>query len=350
MANSKASNRVAKVLNQLTANTITSCNENLGHDVVELSNGSDIPKIAIGTYVERARLKFYRDDSTLSQQQIFESKQEDIQDGKTMELAVLNALKHGYRHVDCAEMYRTEYAVGRALNKYFNSNTDNIKRENVWITTKIETKQRLRTDAGIRNAIDKSLKDLQIDYVDAFLIHSPHSCYDKGQRGQDVVDIYKILHEYKKQGKIKSVGVSNFGIEHLKTLERLCPDLPLPIMNQIEVHCFLFEKELINYCLNKGIMIEAYCPLARHHQTVINCKLLKELSKKYNKTYAQIMIKYLQQTGFIVITKTVKLHRLIENGNIYDFKISDYDMKRLNTLKKHNIRVSWNPLKEPWDI
>ncbi len=143
----------------------------------------------------------------------------------------------------------------------------------------------------------------------------------KGQRGQDVINIYKILHEYKNKGRLKSVGVSNFGIKHLQTLEKLYPHLSLPSVNQIEVHCLLYEKELINYCLEKGIRIEAYCPLARHHETAVNCKLLKELSDKYNKTYAQIMIKYLQQSEFIVITKTVRLNRLIENGNIFDFKM-----------------------------
>ena len=346
------SHRLKRLLNHLSDNDAanTEYNKSLGTNVVELNDGNAIPSIAIGTCIERARKKFYEDTSKLSTQQRLASNEEDIEDCKTMEIAVENALKHGYRHIDCSEMYRTEEAVGKALRKCFDSNTIKIKRNDVWITTKIVTNKILRNDAEIRAQIELQMKNLQIEYIDAFLIHSPHSLCDKGQRGQDVINVYRILHEYKRKGKIKSVGVSNFGIAHLKTLERLCPDLPLPSMNQIEVHCFLYEYELINYCLNKGIMIEAYCPLARHNEVVVHCKLLKELSEKYKKTYSQIMIKYLEQSGFIVISKTVRLHRLIENGDIFDFEIGAYDMRRLSTLNKYNVRVSWNVLDEKWDF
>ena len=150
-------------------------------------------------------------------------------------------------------------------------------------------------------------------------------------------------------GKIRSVGVSNYGIKHLQAMERL--GLPLPSVNQIEVSCFLYEKELIDYCNKKGIVIQAYTPLAKADPIVSSNKLLKELGKKYNKSWAQIMIKWVQQLGMVVLVKSTNTKRMVENGDIFDFKIDSFDMKRLKTLNTKNIRKCWNPMKDViWDV
>ena len=150
-------------------------------------------------------------------------------------------------------------------------------------------------------------------------------------------------------GKIRSVGVSNFGIKHLKIMERL--GLALPSVNQIEVSCFLYEKELIEYCDKKGIIIEAYTPLAKADERVKRNKLINELGKKYDKTWAQIMIKWCQQQGMVVLVKSTNEKRIKQNGDVFDFKIDEFDMKRLKTLNAKNIRKCWNPMKDVvWDL
>ena len=206
----------------------------------------------------------------------------------------------------------------------------------------------------VRDGIEESLKLLQTDYIDLYLIHSPHSDEDEGNRGKDVIEIYKILLEYQKQGKIKSVGVSNFGIKHLESLDK--NGLSLPSVNQIEVSVFLVEDELIKYCEDKGIIIEAYSPIAQAREIARDNELLKELAVKYGKmndkklTFAHIMIRWCIDRGMIVLPKSVTPSRIIANGDVFDFKISDDDMKRLEELKKENFRICWNPMDEPWDV
>merc|ERR1719373_969472 len=124
------------------------------------------------------------------------------------------------------------------------------------------------------------------------LIHSPHTDSKDGEKGKDVIVIYKILHEYKSKGKIKSVGVSNFGIEQLKILKKACPKLPVPVINQIECNPFLQELELIDYCSKNGTLIQSYCPLAQCKPKVRDDETLKALAEKYKKTFAHIMLRW----------------------------------------------------------
>ena len=325
-------------------------NKILSSRTIQLNDGNHIPTIGLGTFNRRTTIKSYINDTTnpRSAEQILKDKKEDIEDEMQFTNALAVALDNGYRHIDTAQIYRTENIIGNFLSDYLKNNNKGITRKDIWITTKVSKLNRKEDE--VRDSIDKSLADLKSEYIDLFLIHSPHSLSPIGKRGDDVCNIYRILHEYKNKGKIRSVGVSNFGIEHLKTLERLYPDLPLPSVNQIEVHCFLYQKDVIQYCLDKGILIEAYCPIARAKEEVRNHGLLRELSRKYDKTWAQIMIKYLEQNGYIVLTKSVNPQRIIENADIFDFMIDQEDIKRLNKLSDLNMRVSWNPLNEPWDV
>ena len=206
----------------------------------------------------------------------------------------------------------------------------------------------------VRDGIEESLKLLQTDYIDLYLIHSPHSDSPEGKRGDDILEIYKILLEYQSKGKIRSVGVSNFGILHLESIKN--NGLPLPSVNQIEVSVFLVEDELIKYCNEKGIIIEAYSPIAQAHDIAKNNKLLNELADKYGKlndkklTFAHIMIRWCIDRGMVVLPKSVTPSRIIANGDVFDFKLSTDDMERLDELKKENYRICWNPLHEPWDV
>ena len=163
-----------------------------------------------------------------------------------------------------------------ALSKLFKDNV--IKREEIFITSKIA--RNVRDPKEIRESIENSLKFLQIDYIDLMLIHSPHSQNKKGLRGHDVIELYKILHEYKDKGKIKSVGVSNFGVKHLEILEKSASDLPIPVVNQIECHPFLQETEIIEYCNKKNILMQSYSPIAQAVETVRNDQLLNKLANK----------------------------------------------------------------------
>ena len=335
---------------QYSLSQVTAENKSLSSQTIRLNDGNEIPTIGLGTFNRRTTIKSYINDAInpRSAEQILKDTQEDLEDQMQFTNALRVALENGYRHIDTAQIYRTEGIIGNFLNEYLKNNDQGITREDIWITTKVSKLN--RDEDKVRESIEKSLKDLQTEYIDLFLIHSPHTFSPVGQRGDDVCNIYRILHEYKDKGKIKSVGVSNFGIGHLKTLERLFPDLPLPSVNQIEVHCFLYQQEVIQYCLDKGILIEAYCPIGRAKDEIRNHGLLKELGRKYNKTWAQIMIKYLEQNGYIVLPKSVKAERIIENADIFNFVIDEGDMKKLGKLSELDMRVSWNPLNEPWDV
>merc|ERR1712228_1135183 len=265
--------------------------------------------------------------------------------------AVINAVKAGYRHIDSAVVYRTERVIGEALHELYDSNI--VKREDMFITTKVPRDYR-NIDA-VRNGIDESLKLLQTEYIDLYLIHSPHTDVEtEGQRGSDVLDIYKLLLKYKQEGKIRSVGVSNFGIGHLESIER--NGLPLPSINQIEVSVFLVEEELIAYCKDKGIVIEAYSPLAQAGEIATSNPVLKGIAEKYSKelkkelTFAHIMIRWCVDKGFVVLPKSVKTNRIIANGDVFDFKIKQEDMERLDELKAAKYRICWNPLNIEWDV
>ena len=338
--------RVTRILNQLSPTKSPISNPHLSKTCKTLNDGTVIPQIGLGTWQQRTAIKTYIDPSVpRSKEQISQDQQEDIEDFKAFADAVEFAIKHGYRHIDTAQMYRTEKVIGNVIKRML-QNDASLNRSDIFITTKLE--KRIRQPQDVRDSIAASLANLQTPFIDLFLIHSPHSSNKQGERGMDVINAYKILHEYKRRGYIRSVGVSNFGIKHLEALQR--HKLPLPSVNQIEVHCFLYEGELIEYCKQKGIEIQAYCPIARADERVVKNDLLNELGVKYGKTWAQIMIKWLQQKDFIVITKSTKLDRIVQNGNIFDFEIDERDMKRLDGLNDQKIRVSWNPLDEPWDI
>jgi len=333
---------------------------------LKMNDGHNIPQIGLGTYLQ-ARVKAYfdRDKSTKisaddlngdkeAQRKVFESsvqsfikdKEENEKQEKEFKHAVITAIKAGYRHIDTAQIYRTESVIGNALKELISDGL--IDRSEVFITSKIA--KDVRSPQDIRDSIDRSLAFLNVSYLDMMLIHSPHTLNEVGQRGQDVIEMYKILHEYKSKDLIKSIGVSNFGIEQLKILKKGCPNLPLPAVNQIECHPFCQEVELMQYCADNAILIESYCPLAQGKEFVTSNAVISEFCAKYKVTFAHILLRWQLQKGFVLLPKSVTPQRIIANADLFGFELTADEMAKLDLLGSAKQRLLWNPMKDVvWD-
>lgn len=236
--------------------------------------------------------------------------------------AVQAALEMGYRHIDTAAIYGNEKEVGAAIKD------SGIKRTDIFLVTKL-----WNADQGYEEAlkaIDVSLQKLGTDYVDMYLIHFPVS----GKRK----DSWKALEKIKMDGKAKSIGVSNFMVSHLEDL--LKESSIVPAMNQVEYHPFLQDTSLKEYCQKKGILLEAYSPLA--HGQKLEDERLTTLAKKYNKSNAQILIRWSLQSGNVVIPKSKNPTRIRENAEVFGFIISPEDMIEITSWNE-NFRTCWDP-------
>jgi len=241
------------------------------------------------------------------------------------ETAVLFSLQHGYRMIDTAQFYKNESDVGTAVRK------SGLPREQVFVVTK----QASHGYDVCKNGITESLKKLNLEYIDLFLIHFP--------RGGKVVDTYKAMVEYQKTGAIRSIGVSNFGVHHLEALK--AAGFPTPTVNQIELHPFCKQTPIVDYCKKNGIAVMGYSPITRGKK--FDYPALQTIAKKYNKTPAQILLRWSVQSGYITIPKSVRPERIQSNADIYDFSISQEDMQQLNTFPEEP--VTWNPVADPWE-
>ncbi|OSD02603.1 Aldo/keto reductase [Trametes coccinea BRFM310] len=240
--------------------------------------------------------------------------------------AVLAALKHGYRHIDTARMYGNEAQVGEAVRE------SGVPRDQVFVTSKIANDEH-GYDLAL-GAVDASLKTLGFDYVDYFLIHSAMS--DKTKR----LETWRALLEAKKQGKVKAVGVSNYGVKHLEEIREA--GLELPSINQIEVQPLCQQKEIVDYCKKHNIVVEAYAPLMRGQWDI---PAITETAKKYNKTPAQILVRWSLQRGFAPLPKSASPERVISNAEVFDFEIGAEDMARIDALDKGKEgAITWNPV------
>ena len=238
----------------------------------------------------------------------------DAKSGKETYDAVIHALKVGYRHIDTAEMYGNERDVGSAVID------SGLEREKIFITTKL-------WDSGMGydhalNAFDESLRKLNLAYVDLYLIHWP----EKGSRQE----IWSALERIKKEGRCRSIGVSNFAPKHLKEI-LTSADL-LPAVNQIEMSPFLQQQEISSFCRKENIHLTGYCPLARGNR--FDNPILCRVSEETNKTAAQVMIRWALQSGHTVIPKSVRPQRIEENADVFDFKLSEKQMNMLDGLEE----------------
>ncbi|TGK87753.1 aldo/keto reductase [Leptospira noumeaensis] len=236
--------------------------------------------------------------------------------------AVKSALSLGYRHIDTAAIYGNEADVGAAIQE------SGIPRSEIFLVTKLWNADQ-GYDSALR-AIDVSLKKLGTDYVDMYLIHFPVS----GKRNES----WKALEKIKAEGKSKAIGVSNFMVSHLEEL--LKETGTIPAMNQVEYHPFLQDKELKEYCTEKGILLEAYSPLA--HGQKLEDPRITQIAKRYKKSNAQILIRWSLQAGHVVIPKSKNPDRIRENADVFDFNLSEADMKEISSWNE-NFRTCWDP-------
>ncbi len=236
--------------------------------------------------------------------------------------AVRLALETGYRHFDTAQIYGNEAYLGEALK------VAGTPREELFITTKIWNEN--QPSARLSASFDQSLKNLQTDYVDLLLLHFPVT----GTRQQAWHELEKIA----KAGRAKAIGVSNYTVRHL---EELLADCEIkPAVNQVELHVYLQQPELVEFCKQHDIVIEAYSPLA--HGYGLDNPVLAELGQKYGKSPAQIMLRWCIDLGTVPLPKSVHEDRIKSNIDLFDFQLTDEDMASLAKLDK-NHRTCWDP-------
>ncbi len=237
---------------------------------------------------------------------------------------VRTALESGYRHIDTATIYRNEEMVGKAIKD------SKINREELFITTKVWTED-VRADAT-RQAIETSLKKLDLDYVDLYLIHWPVK--------EKYKETWKDMEKIYKEGLSKSVGVSNFLQHHLEDL--LSSTDLVPAVDQLEFHPYLIQRPLLDFCKQNKIQFESWSPLGATKNNLLENEVLVELGEKYGKTPAQIILRWNIQNDVVTIPKSANKDRQIQNISIFDFEISEEDIQRVNALDKDE-RVSQHP-------
>ncbi|RDX50068.1 Aldo/keto reductase [Lentinus brumalis] len=229
-------------------------------------------------------------------------------------------------HVDTAQAYRNEAHVGSAFRE------SGLRRSDVFITTKCISKTH-GYEKTLR-AVDISLERLGLGYIDLFLIHDPY-------KGTELrLQTYRALLDAQRAGKIRTVGVSNFGIRHLEEIR--AAGLETPSVNQIELHPFCQQRPIVAYCRQHGILVQAYSPLIRGK---LDHPVFIELSSKHNRDPAQILLRWCLQHGFIPLPKSATPARIQSNTELYEFSLDKEDMQRLDALDQGKAgAVTWNPV------
>lgn len=254
---------------------------------VKLNNGVEMPMLGFGVY--------------------------QIPDASECERSVIDAIEAGYRSIDTAAAYMNEEAVGKAIKK------SGVPREELFITTKLWVQ-----DAGYekaKKAFELSLKKLALDYIDLYLIHQPYG---------DVHGAWRAMEELCREGKIRAIGVSNFHPDRVMDLI-MCNNI-VPAINQIETHPFCQQTENQQFLGENKVQIESWGPFAEGRNNLFSNELLATIGQKYNKTVAQVVLRWLIQRGVVAIPKSVKRERIAENFNIFDFELSVADMEAILTL------------------
>lgn len=254
---------------------------------VKLNNGIEMPILGFGVY--------------------------QIEDQVLCEQCVYDAIEAGYRSIDTAAAYGNEEAVGRAIKR------SGIPREDLFITTKLWI-----SDAGYdkaKKAFEASMKRLQLDYLDLYLIHQPFN---------DYYGAWRAMEELYKEGSIRSIGVSNFMPDRLVDL--ILHNEIIPAVNQVETNPFYQQIEAETFMQEKGVQIESWAPFAEGKNNMFQNETLAAIASKYGKSIAQVVLRWLIQRNIVVIPKSIRKERIIENFNVFDFELTKEDMKKIAAL------------------
>lgn len=268
------------------------------NEVLRLNTGAEFPRIGFGTW--------------------------KLSDGAEAETAVKVAIAAGYRLIDTAAIYMNEESVGKAVREC------GLPREEILVTTKLWAH-----DLGYeraKSAYQNSLERLGLDYVDLYLIHWPAH--------KERLEAWKAMEEMYRDGKVRNIGVSNFTVKHLEELAE--NSRIVPAVNQIELHPGIWQQSrgLVDYCQDKGIVVEAYSPLAQ--ADILDEPAIRNIAKTYGKTPAQVAIRWCIQHNTLPIPKSANKDRIKENIDVFDFELSDRDMKMIDNISSDN-RVTHDP-------
>lgn len=249
-----------------------------------------------------------------------------VQDEQQFRNGFQSAIEAGYRHFDTAQIYGNEQMLGEAWK------ASGVPREELFITTKIWLKN--FGNRHLEKSFTESLQKLQADYVDLLLLHFPVTVLRK--------NAWKSLEKIQEAGGAKNIGVSNYTVRHLEEMKKYAK--VMPTVNQVELHVFLQQPELIEYCRDNNIAVEAYSPLA--HGKVMDDPVIQKIADKHGKSYAQIMLRWCVQNDLIVLAKSITPSRIKENFNIFDFELDAEDMQLLKALDR-DLRTCWSPVHVP---
>jgi len=254
---------------------------------VKLNNGIEMPILGFGVF--------------------------QVKDLAECERSVIDAIQVGYRLIDTAESYENEEAVGAAIKK------SGVTREDLFITTKLFIKS--NGYAGAKESFEKSMKRLQLDYLDLYLIHQPFG---------DVYGEWRAMQELYKEGRIRAIGVSNFQPDRL--IDLIIHNEVVPAVNQVETHPFHQQQDAHQFMIDNNVQIEAWGPFAEGKNDLFKNELLKSIGTKYNKSIAQVVLRWHIQRGIVTIPKSVRKERMAENMNIFDFELNQEEMEKIKTL------------------
>ena len=264
---------------------------------LKLYNGNEIPQMGFGVY--------------------------QIKGDELTEKCVSEALKVGYRHIDTAHFYENERGVGAAIKK------SGIPRNEIWVTSKVWV-----TEFGSGKttaAIEKMLKRLDMEYIDLVLLHYPYN---------DYLGAYKELEEEYKKGHIKNIGISNFEDSKFEDLYNKVEIKP--VLNQIELHPYFQQRNIRKEMDELNVKTEGWAPLGQASKNLFNEEVIKKMSEKYKKSLAQIILRWHIQCGFITIPKSCNPNRIKENFEVFDFQLTDDEMKEINNLDGKRGRLQYN--------
>lgn len=285
-------------------------------DTFKLSNGNEIPCIGFGTWQSA--------------------------DGEECYNAVLAALRCGYRHIDTAAGYKNEESVGRAISDFLKESS--VKREELFITTKLWNGDHGYESA--KSAIETSLKKLGLDYLDLYLIHWPNPAAFRNFWKEKNAESWKAMEEAVENGKIKNLGLSNFYARHIEPLLETAKILP--VVNQMKFCPGQPQREIAEYCrkLPFPMILEAYSPMGTG--AIFNNEEMKKLSEKYDRSIAQICIRWSLQMGYLPLPKSVTASRIAGNTNVFDFELSAEDIEKIADLSDTGINPARNPDEAPF--